>query len=185
MLIFWEILLTVLNGWSPRKLQSSLLVECTSLLLLQCLLPTSIDNPLQYEEPLPHFYRKILRPSSLSMIFQKSLSPVIRAGEGGRGGRGSHYKYCYLLSPILEVAFREFSFSSILNSQVDICLKRKHPFFFCIIRLSFTCLKSTIETLEQVVKYFQSYWRCSGVFIVNFKHIWLLVLVFLLLTLNM
>ena len=127
MLIFWEILLTVLNGWSPRKLQSSLLVECTSLLLLQCLLPTSIDNPLQYEEPLPHFYRKILRPSSLSMIFQKSLSPCNKGG-GGKGG-GSHYEYCYLLSPILEVAFREFSFSSILNSQVDICLKRKHPFF--------------------------------------------------------
>ena len=40
----------------------------------------------------------------------------------------------------------------------------------------------TIETLEQSVKYVQSY--CSGVFIVNFEHISQLVLVFLLLTLS-
>ena len=45
--------------------------------------------------------------------------------------------------------------------------------------------KLTIETLEQGVKYVQSYqWHCSGVFIVNFDHISHLVLVFLLLTLS-
>ena len=44
--------------------------------------------------------------------------------------------------------------------------------------------KLTIETLEQGVKYVQS-WRRFGVFIINFKDISHLVLVFLLLTLNM
>ena len=47
-----------------------------------------------------------------------------------------------------------------------------------------TCSKLTIETLEQGVKYVQSQWRRSGVFIVNFEHISHLVLVFLLLTLG-
>ena len=51
-----------------------------------------------------------------------------------------------------------------------------------------TCLKFTIETLEQGVKYVQSkqiktperrQWRRYSVFIVNFEHISHLVLVFL------
>ena len=42
-----------------------------------------------------------------------------------------------------------------------------------------------IETLKQSVKYVQSYWRRSGIFIVNCEYISHLVLVFLLLTLNM
>ena len=158
---------------------------------MHILIATTVLTPHLYRQPPPiwrtppPFLQKNLEALLSFHDFSKISIPCNKGGGGGKGGRGSHYKYCYLLSPILEVAFREFSFSSILNSQVDICLKRKHPFFFCISRLSFTCLKSTIETLEQVVKYFQSYWRCSGVFIVNFKHIWLLVLVFLLLTLNM
>ena len=41
------------------------------------------------------------------------------------------------------------------------------------------CLKLTIKTPER------RHWRRSGVFIVNFKHISHLLLVFLLLTLNM
>ena len=56
-----------------------------------------------------------------------------------------------------------------------------------------TCLKLTIETLQQGVKYVQCYQqryqndgrRRSGIFIVNFEHILHLVLVFLLLTLSM
>ena len=42
-----------------------------------------------------------------------------------------------------------------------------------------TCSKLTIETVEQGVKYVQSQWRRSGVFIINFEHILHLVLVFL------
>ena len=50
---------------------------------------------------------------------------------------------------------------------------------------AFTCSKLTIETLELGVKYFQSLqWRRSSIFIVNFKHISHLVLLFLLLTLS-
>ena len=45
--------------------------------------------------------------------------------------------------------------------------------------------KLTTETLEQGVRYVQSHWRRSGIFIVNFEHISHLVLVFLLFTLNM
>ena len=45
-------------------------------------------------------------------------------------------------------------------------------------QLAFTCSKLTIETLEQGVKYVQS-------FIANFEHILHLVLVFLWLTLSM
>ena len=33
------------------------------------------------------------------------------------------------------------------------------------------CSKPAIETLEKGVKYVQSQWRPSGVFIVNFEHI--------------
>ena len=44
--------------------------------------------------------------------------------------------------------------------------------------------KLTTETQEQGVKYVQSQWRRSGIFIVNFEHISHLVLVFLLLTLS-
>ena len=60
--------------------------------------------------------------------------------------------------------------------------------------MAFTCSKSTIETLEQGIKYFQELtteiperrqWRLFGVFLVNFEHISHLVLVFLLLNLNM
>ena len=47
-----------------------------------------------------------------------------------------------------------------------------------------TCSKLTIETLEQGVKYVQSQWRRSGVFIVNLEHISHLDLVFLLLILS-
>ena len=47
---------------------------------------------------------------------------------------------------------------------------------------AFTCSKSTIEALEQGVKYVQCR---SGIFIVNFEHISHLALVFLLLTFNM
>ena len=49
-----------------------------------------------------------------------------------------------------------------------------------------TCSKLTIETLEQGLKYVQSYkdTRTPGVFIVNFEHISHLALVFLLLTLS-
>ena len=43
--------------------------------------------------------------------------------------------------------------------------------------------KLTIKTLEQGIKYLQS-WRRSGVFIVNFQHISYLALVLLLLTLS-
>ena len=46
------------------------------------------------------------------------------------------------------------------------------------------CSKLAIETLEQGVKYVQSYWNRSGVFIGNFEHDPHLVLVFLLLTLG-
>ena len=42
-----------------------------------------------------------------------------------------------------------------------------------------TCSKLTIETVEQGVKYVQSQWRRSGVFIIDFEHILHLVLVFL------
>ena len=45
-----------------------------------------------------------------------------------------------------------------------------------------TCSKLTIETLERGMKYVQS--CLSGVFIVNFKYISHLILVFLLLTLS-
>ena len=41
-----------------------------------------------------------------------------------------------------------------------------------------TCSKLTIKTTER------RQWRGSGVFIVNFEHIWYLALVFLLLTLS-
>ena len=50
---------------------------------------------------------------------------------------------------------------------------------------AFISSKLTTETLEQVVKYVQSLWRCSGFFIVNFEYTSHLNLVFLLLTLNM
>ena len=36
---------------------------------------------------------------------------------------------------------------------------------------AFTCSKSIIETLEKGVKYVESQWRRSRVFIVNFEHI--------------
>ena len=49
------------------------------------------------------------------------------------------------------------------------------------IQPAFTCSKLIIKTLEQGVKYVR---RRSGVFIVNFKHISHLVLVFLLLTMS-
>ena len=57
--------------------------------------------------------------------------------------------------------------------------------------VTFTCLKLTIETLEQGVKICSKlamktperrYWGHYGIFIVNFEHISHLVLVFLLLT---
>ena len=59
-------------------------------------------------------------------------------------------------------------------------------------QLTFTCLKSTMETLEKGMKYFKltiktperRQWRPSGVFIVNFEHILHVFLKFLLLTLN-
>ena len=55
------------------------------------------------------------------------------------------------------------------------------------------CLKLTIETIEQGVKYVNKltrkttegrHWRCSGFFTVNFGHISKLVLVFLFLALS-
>ena len=62
-------------------------------------------------------------------------------------------------------------------------------------QLTYSCSKSTIETLEKVWSMFKmnninirttllTLRRCSGVFIVNFGHISLLFLTFLLLTLN-
>ena len=47
---------------------------------------------------------------------------------------------------------------------------------------AFTCSKLTVETVEQGVKYVQSWrhWRRSGVFTVNFEHISRFTLVFLL-----
>ena len=58
----------------------------------------------------------------------------------------------------------------------------------CIMNPSHINDISTIETLEQDVKYVQiktpERRHCSGVFIVNFEHFSRLVLVFLLLTLN-
>ena len=60
-------------------------------------------------------------------------------------------------------------------------------------QLTFTCSKSSIETLELCVKYVQKLtirteeqcqWGRFGVFIVNFEHISQLFLVFLLLTLS-
>ena len=53
-----------------------------------------------------------------------------------------------------------------------------------ISQLTFTCLKLTTETLEKGVKYVQSQWRRSGVFIVNAEHISHLFIVLLLSTLN-
>ena len=61
------------------------------------------------------------------------------------------------------------------------------------IQLASICSKLTIQELEQGLKYVQicwmtlkgSQWRCSGVFIVNFEHIWHLALVFLLLIFKM
>ena len=50
---------------------------------------------------------------------------------------------------------------------------------------AFTCSKLRIETLEQDVKYVQSYNKDNKVFIVNFEQISHPALVFLLLTLNM
>ena len=59
--------------------------------------------------------------------------------------------------------------------------------------MTFTCSKSTIESLEHGVKYVprltiktpeQRHLHCSSVFIVNFEHISNLFLVFLLLILN-
>ena len=55
--------------------------------------------------------------------------------------------------------------------------------FTYITQPAFTCLKLTTETLEEGVKYVQS-WCRSGVFIINFEHISHLVLVFLLLNLS-
>ena len=49
---------------------------------------------------------------------------------------------------------------------------------------TFTCSKSTIETVEKGIKHVQSHRRRSGNFIVNFEHISHLYLVFLLLSLN-
>ena len=55
-------------------------------------------------------------------------------------------------------------------------------------QLTFPCSLSTIETLENCVKYVKTPERrqllCSDDSIVNFEHISLLFLVFLLLTLN-
>ena len=52
-------------------------------------------------------------------------------------------------------------------------------FYVIPTRLTFTCSKSTIKTLEKGVKYVKKaiktpercHWRCSAVFIVNFEHI--------------
>ena len=68
-----------------------------------------------------------------------------------------------------------FSSDSIIVKSVS-----RDNIFETITQRVFTCSKLIIETLEQGVK-----WRRSGVFIVNFKHISHLALVFLLLTLNM
>ena len=53
-------------------------------------------------------------------------------------------------------------------------------YLLSIYQPAITCSKLTIETLEQDVKC----WGRSGVFIVNFEHILLLVQVFLLLNLS-
>ena len=50
-------------------------------------------------------------------------------------------------------------------------------------QFTFTCVKSAIETYKSV-KYVQSYWHRSGVFIFKFKHIPHLFLVLLLLNLK-
>ena len=55
--------------------------------------------------------------------------------------------------------------------------------FMSASQTTFTCSKSTIETLEKGVKYVN--WRRSDVFIVNFEHISLSFLVFLLFTLKL
>ena len=60
----------------------------------------------------------------------------------------------------------------------------KKRIFICLYPVGFTSSKLTTETLEQGVKYIQS-WRRSDVFILNFEHISHLALVFLLLHLNM
>ena len=62
--------------------------------------------------------------------------------------------------------------------------------FWCFSQLAFTCFKTIMETLEQCVKYVQSYWkghqsgRCAAVFIANFDQNLHIVLVYQLLTLS-
>ena len=48
----------------------------------------------------------------------------------------------------------------------------------------FSFLKLTEKKVENVVKYVESHWRRSDIFMVNFEHISHLFLVFLLLMLN-
>ena len=82
-------------------------------------------------------------------------------------------KHCFVVNP--------FHATDLLLQSLKISENHTQP--------AFTCSKSTVETLEQGVKYVQRsqrrWWRRSGVFIVNFGHISHLALVFLLLTLNM
>ena len=78
---------------------------------------------------------------------------------------------------------------SILKRQIwtdfTYCCGKVFLYYFTPTQLTFTSSKSTIETVEKGVKYVQiCHWRHSGVFIVNFKHISPLFLMFLLLTLN-
>ena len=54
----------------------------------------------------------------------------------------------------------------------------KDPTTKSVTQSAFTCSKLTIETLER------RHWCLSGVFIINFKHVSPLTLVFLLLTLS-
>ena len=86
---------------------------------------------------------------------------------------------------------RDSYFTAISQFTMDLAtftegiLNEKLHFFvqcFCVkynlTKLAFICSKSSMETPEQCVKFVQSQWRRSSVFIANFEHISHTVLVF-------
>ena len=74
--------------------------------------------------------------------------------------------------------FQPYEYSAFLQRLL------KNYCYLKISKLTFTCSKSIIETLEKDVKCLKLTIKIPNFFIVNFEHISCLLLVFLLLTLN-